>query len=119
MPTIAVIGASADRSKFGNRCVRAYLQRSWTVYPINPKERVIEGLLVYPSIRDVPEEFIDRVSMYLPTARGVVVLEEVAECNVGEVMLNPGADDPEVVSRGRQLGLNVVSACSLIAIGDY
>ena len=42
--TIAIIGASADRAKFGNKAVRAFLQQGYTVYPVNPKETRIEGL---------------------------------------------------------------------------
>ena len=120
MPTIVVIGASADRSKFGNRCVRAYVQQGWTVHPINPRETTIEGLTTYRSIGDVPAGFIDRVSVYLPASLGLKVLDEIAQRgDVGEVMLNPGADDPEMVTKAHELGLNVVTGCSLIAIGAH
>ena len=118
MSTITVIGASADRAKFGNRCVRAYLQQGWTVYPVNPRETTIEGLRVYRSILDVPAGFIDRVSVYLPASLGVLVMDEIARRgDVGEVMLNPGADDASVVAEARKLGLNAVTGCALIALG--
>jgi predicted CoA-binding protein len=65
MATIAILGASSDRNKFGNRCVRTYLQKGYTVYPIHPRETIIEGLPVYASIQDVPPESIDIVSIYL------------------------------------------------------
>lgn len=117
MPTIAVIGASGNRTKFGNRCVRAYSQRGWTVYPINPRESMIEGLAAYKSILDVPAGVIDLVSIYLPAAAGMKVLEEVAQRETKEVMLNPGADDALVVAKARELGLNVVTGCSIIALG--
>ena len=118
MPTIAVIGASADRSKFGNRCVRAYVRQGWTVYPVNPRETSIENLTVYPSIADVPAGTIDRVSVYLSAPLGLKVMEEIARrSDIGEVMLNPGADATEVVKRAQELGLNVVTGCALIAIG--
>ena len=47
MPTVAILGASADRSKFGNKAVRAFLARGYTVYPVNPKGGEIEGLAAY------------------------------------------------------------------------
>ena len=118
MPTIAVIGASVDRTKFGNRCVRAYVQQGWIVYPIHPREITIEGLTNYRSIGDVPAGRIDRVTLYLPASLGVRVMAEIAKRgDVDEVMLNPGADDPEVVRKALELGLNVVTGCSLVAIG--
>ena len=119
MPSIAVIGASADRRKFGNRCVRAYQQRGYTVYPVHPTETTIEGLPAYPSIVAVPAERLDLVSIYLPPAIGLKVLDEIAQKSIGEVLLNPGADDPTVVARGKALGLNVICGCSIVMLGMH
>ena len=117
MPSIAVIGASSDRTKFGNKCVRAYARKGYDVYPVHPKETSVEGYKAYKSIRDVPAEPIDRVSIYLPPAIGLKVLDDIAKKKVGEVWFNPGADSPEVLARARELGLNAVAACAIVAIG--
>ena len=42
---IAIIGASKDRAKFGNKAVRAYKQNDHVVFPVNPHDREIEGLI--------------------------------------------------------------------------
>ena len=117
MPTIAIIGASADRSKFGNKAVRAYQLKGYEVYPVHPAATEIEGLKVYHSILDVPLESIDRVSIYLPPVRGLDVIEEVAKKRVGQVWLNPGAESPQLMARARALGLNVIAGCSIVDIG--
>jgi predicted CoA-binding protein len=117
-PTIAVIGASADRAKFGNKCVRAYARRGYHVYPINPKETEVEGWPAFRSIADVPAAALDRVSIYLPPALGLAVLPDIATKAVTEVWFNPGADAPEVLAKARELGLTVVAACSIVAIGE-
>jgi predicted CoA-binding protein len=116
-PTIAIIGASADRSKFGNRAVRAYARRGYEVYPIHPKAGTIEGHPAYPSLRDVPVAELDRVSFYLPPEVGLRVLDDVTRKSVREVWLNPGAESPELVAKARALGLNVVVGCSIVDIG--
>jgi predicted CoA-binding protein len=116
-PTIAVVGASADRRKFGNRAVRAYARRGYTVYPIHPREAEIEGHKAYASILDVPAAQLDRVSLYLPEALALPVLDEIVRKPVKEVWLNPGADSPAVVERSRDLGLPVVVGCSIIDVG--
>jgi uncharacterized protein len=116
-PTIAVLGASSDRGKFGNKAVRAYARAGYHVYPVNPRASAVEGWPAFPSIAAVPAERLDRVSVYLPPAVGLKVVEEIAQKPAGEVWFNPGADAPAVLARARELGLNVVAACSIVAIG--
>jgi hypothetical protein len=115
--SIAIIGASTDRSKFGNRAVRAYLQQGWDVYPVHPKAAEIEGVPAYRSMGDVPVTSLDRVSLYLPPEIGLSVLAEVARKPVGEVWINPGAQSDELIARGQELGLNIVVGCSIVDIG--
>lgn len=119
MPTIAIIGASADRNKFGNKAVRAYVQTGYQVFPVNPREKVIEQLPTYHSIADIPLESLDRVSVYLPEGAALGVIEEIAKKHVGEVWFNPGADSPAVLERARAAGLNVVVGCSIVDLGIY
>ena len=117
MKTVAVIGASSNRDKFGNKALRAFANQGYTVIPINPTEAEVEGYKTYPSVLDVPQA-IDAATVYVPSRAGVAVMEELAKKGVASVWLNPGADDPEVVARARQLGLRVMLACSIIAIGE-
>jgi predicted CoA-binding protein len=117
-PTIAIIGASPDRNKFGNKAVRAYARQGFDVFPIHPKADVIEGHKAYKSILEVPTPTIDRASFYLPPAIGLQVLEDVAKKNIGEVWLNPGSESPELIARAEELGLKVIVACSIIAVGE-
>lgn len=117
MPTIAVLGASSDRRKFGNKCVRAYHSHGYTVFPVNPKDAEVEGLPAYRTIADVPPGRLDRVSVYLSPSIGLGVLPELAKREVGEVWLNPGTSSPEILALGQQLGLKLVNACSIVDIG--
>ena len=118
MPKIvAVIGASSDRRKFGNKALRAFAHQGYTVVPINPHESEIEGHRAYATVLDVPGP-IDMATVYVPPEIGVGVMDELAEKKVGEVWLNPGADGSEVVERARQRGLKAIQACSIIGIGE-
>ena len=54
----AVVGASPDRNKYGNKVLRAYMQRGFTVYPINPKADEVEGLKAYPDLASLPEQVL-------------------------------------------------------------
>lgn len=114
---IAIIGASNNKSKFGNKAVRAYLRQGHTVYPVNQMESEIEGLKVYKSILDIPDT-IDRVSLYLPPHIGISVLDEIAQKGIEEIFINPGAESRELLDKAEQLGLNTIIACSIIDIGE-
>lgn len=117
MPTVAIVGASSDRRKFGNKAVRAYLQAGYTVYPVHPQETLIEELPVYRSLATIPAERLDRVAVYLPPRVGLSVLDTFTTKPIGLLILNPGADAPDVVARAEQLGLPVVTGCAIIAAG--
>jgi hypothetical protein len=114
---VAVIGASADRRKFGNKAVRAFRAAGDDVVPINPRETTIEGLPVYRSVLEVPRA-IDMATIYLPAAVALTVLPQLKARGVSEVWLNPGADDDDVVAEARRLGLRPVVACSIIGAGQ-
>ena len=116
-PTVAVLGASSDRAKFGNKAVRAHLAQGYDVYPVNPRGGEIEGLPAYERLADVPAEHLQRISVYLPPKVTLSLLEEIAAKGCDELWLNPGSESDELVARAGSLGLNVVQACSIVAIG--
>ena len=116
MKTVAIIGASNDRNKFGNKAVRGFLQQGFTVYPVNPKETEIEGLPAFKNIGDVPGRPM-MVSVYLPPPVLLKVLPDIAQRGCDELWLNPGSESPAVIAEAERLGLNVIQACSIIGVG--
>lgn len=114
--TVAVVGASADRSKYSNKSIRAHVRQGWEVFPVNPKGGEIEGLKVYASLAEIPKA-IDRVTLYLPPAAGVGVLPQIAAAKPAEFFVNPGAESDELIEKARALGLDPILACSIVDLG--
>lgn len=116
--TCAVVGASNDRSKFGNKSLRAHAKAGYTVYPVNlnPRETEIEGHRAYRSLAEIPHD-LDRITLYLPPAVLLEMIEEIAAAGAGEVWFNPGTDDPEVLRRARAAGVAAVTGCSIVDLG--
>ena len=117
MPTIAILGASSNRAKFGNKALRAFRAQGFTVVPINPREADVEGEPAFKSVLEYPGT-IDEASVYLPPALGVAAMDEIKQKGIPVVWLNPGADGEAVVARARTLGLDTRVACSILAVGD-
>ena len=113
---VAVLGASRDRRKYGNKAVRAYVESGFTVYPVNPKEESIEGLKAYSTL-DKIEGPIDFVSLYVPPAIGLQLLPAIAARKPKEVWLNPGSESDELIEAAADLHLRTIVGCSIVTLG--
>jgi uncharacterized protein len=116
MKTVAIIGASPHRHKFGNKALRAFRQAGYRAIPITPHHKLVEGETAYASVMDYPGE-IDMATVYVPPHIGAQVVESLAQKGIGEVWFNPGADAAAVVTRARALGIRPIQACSILGIG--
>ena len=113
---VAVVGASRERHKFGNKAVRAFRDAGHTVIPINPHETEVEGVPAYASVLDVPGP-IDMATVYVQPDTALRLLDEFERKGIAEIWLNPGADDDDVLAEARKRRLNVIAACSIIGAG--
>lgn len=115
---IAVVGASENRSKYGNKVLRAYLEHGREAIPVNPKADEVEGQKTYPDLSSLPQK-PHGVSVITPPQVTEKVIEEAAELGIQHVWLQPGAENDAAVRRGEELGLNLIAGgpCVLVAIG--
>jgi len=116
MPSVAILGASTHRSKFGNKAVRAFVEAGWVVYPVHPREPFIEGLACLSNVRMLPE-VPDVFCAYLPPSVLLSELAAMGQLGCGEIWLNPGTDTVEVLNSARRIGLKIVQDCSLLRSG--
>lgn len=116
-PSVAILGASADRSKFGNKSLRAHAQAGYVVFAVNPKGGQIEGHEAYRALADVPVKRLTRVSVYLPPAVGLAALDEIAAKGADEVWFNPGSESADILAKAQRLGLHAIADCSIVDLG--
>ncbi|CAN0100033.1 unnamed protein product [Scytosiphon promiscuus] len=117
----AVVGASTNRSKFGNKVLRCYLWREKAVVPVNPREEEIEGQNCVKSLADLPEPREVSVSVVTPPAVTLGVVEEAGRLGVKRLWLQPGSENDEVLSKAEELGLDIIHGepCVLVELGYY
>ena len=114
--TVAVVGASSDRRKFGNKALRAFLAEGYRVIPVNPNEPRVEGIPTYASVLDVPDA-IDMATVYVQPDVTLRLLDEFERKQISEIWVNPGAEDDAVMAEARRRKLNIIFACSIVGIG--
>jgi predicted CoA-binding protein len=114
--TVAIVGASNDRRKFGNKALRAFQAEGHTVIPINPHEAQVEGIKAYASVLDVPGP-IDMATVYVQPEIATALLDEFERKQIPEIWINPGAEDRALMMEAERRGLNVIYACSIVGIG--
>ena len=114
--TVAVVGASSDRRKFGNKALRAFREEGHTVIPINPNEPEVEGLKTYGSVLDVPQP-IDMATVYVQPDVAARLLDEFEQKQIAEIWFNPGTETDDLMAETRRRKMNAIYACSIVGIG--
>ena len=114
----AVVGASRDRSKYGNRVLRVYLQNGRPVYPVNPGAQQIEGLTSYTDLASLPTP-VHGVSVITQPHLAEAIVEQASAVGVQSIWFQPGAESEEAVERAEELGMNVIAGgpCILVVLG--
>lgn len=104
----AVVGASEDRTKFGNITLRELQKRGKQVYPVNPRASEVEGETCYPSLNALPEP-VDRVLIVVPPKQGERVVKEAAEAGIEYVWFQPGAESDAALAFCEAHGMEAIS----------
>ena len=114
----AVVGASTDRSKYGNKVLRCYLQKGLSVYPVNPTASVIEEQSAYADLTKLPEP-VHGISIITPPAVSESMIDQAIQQGIRNIWLQPGAEHPGAIARAESAGLNVVAngPCILVVLG--
>lgn len=117
-PAFAVVGASEDTSKFGNKVYRMYLRHSMKAYPVNPNCKTIDGTPVFATLSALPEK-VESISVITPPAVTEKVVHDAIAAGVKNVWMQPGADSAAAVRAAEDAGLNVIHGgpCILVELG--
>jgi uncharacterized protein len=114
----AVVGASTNRDKYGNKVLRVYQQHDRPVFPINPRAETIEGLPAYPDLRSLPEK-PHGLSIITPPKITEKVVSEALDLGIHHFWMQPGAESAAAVDQITAAGGNVIpgDACLLVVLG--
>jgi predicted CoA-binding protein len=114
----AVVGASTNREKYGNKVLRCYMQHEKKVYPINPRAETIEGLKCFPSLADLPNN-VESISLITPPKVTEQVVKEAVQFGIKNIWMQPGAESQKAITHAQENGINVLAngICILVVLG--
>lgn len=115
-----VVGASANRHKYGNKVLRCYLQHGRRTIPVNPNESEIEGTPCVASIAELPPE-VKSISMITPPAVTEQIVPLAIAQGIENIWMQPGSESPAAVALCRQHNINVIAdgSCVLVVLGYH
>jgi predicted CoA-binding protein len=113
----AVVGASQDRQKYGNKVLRVYQQNNMEAVPVNPTADEVEGLKAYVDLPSVPGK-VDGVSIITPPRVTEQVVNQAVSLGIKNIWMQPGAESSAAVDTATRSGANVISGgpCILVAL---
>lgn len=110
----AVVGASNDRTKYGNRIYRDLRSAGYRVYPVNPGDETIEGDPAFASIQDLPETPAV-VDVVVPANVGETVLHDAITAGAKFFWLQPGAESPDLINKAHDADIAVIHhRCAMV-----
>lgn len=110
----ALVGATNDTTKYGNKIFKNLKSAGYTVYPVNAKATTVEGEKAYPNLSALPEK-PSVVDIVIPPSLVPPVLEEASQLGIELVWMQPGAESDEAVARAEELGLKpIYHACAMV-----
>ncbi len=113
-PVIAVVGASDDPRKYGNRIYRDLKAKGFTVYPVNSMRDMVDGDPTYADLGELPET-PDIVNFVVPPPRTLRLLARAKELGLMTVWVQPGAEDQSVIAFLDENGFNyLANACIMV-----
>lgn len=110
-----VLGASDDPARYSNMALRKLRERGHPVFPVTPRLTEVEGIPAYRQLADL-EETVDTVTVYLSPARSSPLADQLIALRPGRVILNPGAENPELEERLDRAGIPWLHACTLVLL---
>ena len=92
---IALIGASNDKQKYGNKIYCDLRNKGYNVVPINPKEKLIEGDKAYASIEEM-ESLPEIANFVVPPSIAMKITPHITELGIKHLWFQPGSESKEL-----------------------
>lgn len=112
---VMLIGATDKKDRYAYQAMKLLLEKGHRVYPVHPRIKEIEGLRVYQTVREVPEQ-IHTTTLYVGAPRSTPIVGDILECHPRRIIFNPGAENDTLEEQARNNGIETVRGCTLVML---
>ena len=107
--TIAMVGASPDKTKFSYGVLRVLHETGYDMIPVNPRPGITEirGLKVYPSLKEIDRP-VDMVEVFRKPEDLYAIAEEAISINAKVLWGQIGVINHDAAKLAEEAGLKVV-----------
>ncbi|MDN5351934.1 MAG: uncharacterized protein PWQ12_853 [Clostridiales bacterium] len=115
----AVVGATQNPTKYGNKIYKKLKKFGYEVYAVNPVYKEIEGDACYPDLKSLPKK-VDCVNVVVPPEKSEKVLQEVIDLGIENIWFQPGTFTLEIIDASEAAGIHTVYYnCILVELDNY
>ena len=113
---VALVGATDNPMKYGNRIFRNLSGKGISVLPVNLGRSTIEGVEAFAELADLPER-PDIVNVVVPPDQGAEIVQQVSDLGWDNIWFQPGAESGAASALARELGISVLDdgSCTMVS----
>lgn len=114
-----VLGASDNPDRYSNMAMKRLAAHQHPVVAVGRKQTAVNGIEVHKE--HVAAEGVDTVTLYLNPQNQVEYYNYILDLKPKRIIFNPGTENPELMRKAREAGIQPVTACTLVmlATGQY
>lgn len=110
-----MVGATNNTEKYGYKVLKDLHDAEFSTVGVNPHYSEIEGIPVYPSLKEIPEK-PDVAVVVIPPSTGIKILENAKQAGILKLWFQPGAESDAINQKAKELGLDIVANGSCIMV---
>lgn len=115
--SIAVVGVSRDKKKFGYAAYNGLKNKSYDVFPVNPNVDMIDSEKCYANLSSIKNK-PDGVLLVVPPKQSEAVVREAADLGIKSIWFQQGSSSEAAIKFCKEKAMSVVSGECILMFAE-
>lgn len=114
MKKTLVLGASSKTHRTSYQVIRRLISQGYEVRAVGARKSMIDDVSITPVW---PQDIdIHTITVYLSAENQRQYHDAILETNPNRIIFNPGAENPDLMVKAKQQGIEAINACTLVML---